>query len=313
MRAKIGFAGFVCLILPVAMPTAASAQNSDPIEEVLSIQFPGSEVIDEDRRSYDSAAFATGVGRYQEPETKIDAEGKVATVEYAAPVETAPLEIIRSYQRALEGVGFETLYDCNKTCGSLGGFTRAQGMDFVNNYDEMALLTAEREADGKRTLVSVGSTLFNWSDPANQKNQFYVRVLSTDATVREATILTADDIAKAISSDGAAAIYGLEFATGSAELQSASKPVLDQMAGYLKANPGAEILLVGHTDDQGAFGLNMSLSRDRAEAVKTALVTDYRIEASRLDAHGVGYLAPKASNASAEGKAKNRRVEMVLK
>ncbi len=69
--------------------------------------------------------------------------------------------------------------------------------------------------------------------------------------------------------------------------------------------------MVGHTANVGNLASNMTLSKQRAEAVVNALVNDHRIAAARLIANGVGPLAPVASNAAEEGRAKNRRVELV--
>ena len=87
---------------------------------------------------------------------------------------------------------------------------------------------------------------------------------------------------------------------------------LDQIATYLKADAGARLHVVGHTDSVGGFDSNLALSRRRAEAVVAALGRDYGIAASRLQPNGVASLAPVASNAAEEGRAKNRRVELVL-
>jgi outer membrane protein OmpA-like peptidoglycan-associated protein len=72
------------------------------------------------------------------------------------------------------------------------------------------------------------------------------------------------------------------------------------------------VFIVGHTDSQGAYEHNMTLSRQRAEAVAAALSSSYRIARDRLYTAGVGYLAPVGSNATDEGRALNRRVELVV-
>jgi len=84
------------------------------------------------------------------------------------------------------------------------------------------------------------------------------------------------------------------------------------MAKMLKQEPSARVYIVGHTDDTGALSHNLKLSRDRAGAVVKALVAQYGISSNRLVAEGVASFAPVASNASDQGRALNRRVEMVL-
>jgi OmpA-OmpF porin, OOP family len=80
----------------------------------------------------------------------------------------------------------------------------------------------------------------------------------------------------------------------------------------LEQESAARVYIVGHTDDKGALDHNLKLSHDRAEAVVKALVAQYGISPNRLVAEGVASFAPVASNASEQGRALNRRVEMVL-
>ena len=101
------------------------------------------------------------------------------------------------------------------------------------------------------------------------------------------------------------------FDTDRAEIKQESKPQLDEMGAYLQKNPGVAVYVVGHTDNQGKLDYNLSLSQRRAEAVVAALTGEYKIAANRLVGKGVANLTPVASNASEEGRAKNRRVELV--
>ena len=83
------------------------------------------------------------------------------------------------------------------------------------------------------------------------------------------------------------------------------------MVAALKAQPALKVLIVGHTDNVGAVDANLTLSQGRAQAVVAALVPR-GIAAGRLQGRGVANFAPLASNATEEGRARNRRVEMVL-
>jgi outer membrane protein OmpA-like peptidoglycan-associated protein len=88
-------------------------------------------------------------------------------------------------------------------------------------------------------------------------------------------------------------------------------PTIKQIAKLLKDNPKLKLLIVGHTDNQGTFIYNKKLSEGRAKSVVKLLVTKYGINADRLHPVGVSYAAPIASNNTEEGRAKNRRVELV--
>jgi len=83
------------------------------------------------------------------------------------------------------------------------------------------------------------------------------------------------------------------------------------IADYLKENSGKKFLVVGHTDNTGDFNANVTLSNERAKAVIEKLVTEHGIEQTQLIPYGVGSVSPQMSNATDEGKARNRRVELV--
>ena len=84
-----------------------------------------------------------------------------------------------------------------------------------------------------------------------------------------------------------------------------------EIAALLKAQPTLKVVIVGHTDSQGTYQYNMDLSQRRAAAVAAELTKTYGIAAARLTTAGVGYLAPLGSNATEDGRALNRRVELV--
>jgi outer membrane protein OmpA-like peptidoglycan-associated protein len=107
------------------------------------------------------------------------------------------------------------------------------------------------------------------------------------------------------------AIYGILFDTGKADLTPASGPALVEIAKLLKANAGLKVCVVGHTDMVGDLATNVTLSQARAQAVVSALVSQHGIVGSRLIPFGAGPYSPVASNKTEEGRAKNRRVELV--
>ena len=120
-----------------------------------------------------------------------------------------------------------------------------------------------------------------------------------------------DVLYDALASKGRWATQGILFATGKAELKPESRPVLKEIAGTLKDHPELKILIEGHTDNVGAPPSNLTLSDARAAAVKAALVADFAIPADRISTRGLGDTKPAVPNATAEGRAQNRRVEVV--
>src|SRR5690606_15983797 len=95
------------------------------------------------------------------------------------------------------------------------------------------------------------------------------------------------------------------------QLRAEARSNLQKVVDFVQQNPGSDVLIEGHTDSQGSANLNQALSQRRAEAVRDALVQE-GVDASRLRARGVGADRPVADNATAAGRAENRRVEIVV-
>lgn len=120
-----------------------------------------------------------------------------------------------------------------------------------------------------------------------------------------------DVLYDALATKGRWATQGILFATGKAELQPESRPVLKEIAATLKEHGDLKILIEGHTDNVGSAASNLTLSDARAAAVKAALVADFAIAADRITTKGFGDTKPSVPNATAAGRAQNRRVEIV--
>lgn len=106
-------------------------------------------------------------------------------------------------------------------------------------------------------------------------------------------------------------ISGEAFASGQSALRAEARDNLQKVIDLINANPGAPVLIEGHTDSQGSANLNQVLSQRRAEAVRDALIQK-GVDGSRLRAVGLGKDRPVADNGTAEGRARNRRVEVVV-
>ena len=118
-------------------------------------------------------------------------------------------------------------------------------------------------------------------------------------------------IEESLKKKGTAEIHGIYFDFGSDEIRSESEPVLKEIADTMTANPAWNLHIEGHTDNIGGDQYNQALSERRAAAVKVALVERYHITDSRLTTAGFGASRPKESNDTLEGRARNRRVELV--
>jgi outer membrane protein OmpA-like peptidoglycan-associated protein len=115
----------------------------------------------------------------------------------------------------------------------------------------------------------------------------------------------------ALLAKGRWATHGILFATGKADLQPESRAVLKEIAATLKKYADLKVLIEGHTDNVGSAASNLALSDARAAAVKAALVAEYGVAADRMTTKGLGDTKPTVPNATAAGRAQNRRVEIV--
>lgn len=127
----------------------------------------------------------------------------------------------------------------------------------------------------------------------------------------ETGLVSAMEIATEIQRKGHVAIYGIYFDFDKADIKPESEPAIKEIAKVLDENPKLKVHIVGHTDNVGKLDYNIELSKRRAEAVVRELLVKYKISKDRLRAFGVGSLCPVATNDTEDGRAKNRRVEVV--
>ncbi len=124
-------------------------------------------------------------------------------------------------------------------------------------------------------------------------------------------VADAKSLMRDIQAKGSASVYGIYFDFDKADIKPDSEPAIREVAKLLQENRGLKLYVVGHTDNVGSIEYNLKLSKARADAVVRELTTKYKISSDRLKAFGLGQLAPVASNKTEEGRAKNRRVELV--
>jgi outer membrane protein OmpA-like peptidoglycan-associated protein len=120
---------------------------------------------------------------------------------------------------------------------------------------------------------------------------------------------TSRDMESALAARRPVDVYGIYFGFNSATIRPQSDSMLGAIAGMMRREPSWTLTVTGHTDNVGGDASNLALSQRRAEAVKAALVSR-GVAAERLDTGGAGASAPKATNATLEGRARNRRVEL---
>lgn len=131
--------------------------------------------------------------------------------------------------------------------------------------------------------------------------------------MEQVIVVDAKSMMSDINAQGRVALYGIYFDFDKSEVKPESDPTLKEISKLLSENPKLKLYIVGHTDNVGDFSYNMKLSQSRAEAVVKVLVSKYNVDKNRLTPAGVGPLAPVTANDTEEGKAKNRRVELIKK
>ncbi len=148
-----------------------------------------------------------------------------------------------------------------------------------------------------------------WIIIENSGSYYYQTVITEQAMKQEVTA-DASSLKDELDKTGHVAVYGILFDTGKATLQPASDEPLNQVLQMLQADDSLKLMIEGHTDNVGSGPANQALSEKRAQAVRDWLVAK-GIAADRLSAKGYGSSKPLSDNGSEDGRAKNRRVELV--
>ncbi len=227
---------------------------------------------------FDQADFKDEKGK------TIKVEGRVFKVDYNMKkgfTPPSPLMVKRNYENAIKRIG--------------GGKV----------FEEEYAIWLKLEKGGKAFWVYVDS----WH--GGGKGETYgIRIVEKAAMAQE-VVADAKSLMGEIQTKGSASVYGIYFDFDKADIKPESEPAIKEIAKLLQQNKGLKLYVVGHTDNVGNIDYNLKLSKARAEAVMKELVTKHQIASQRLKAFGVGSLAPVASNKTEEGRAKNRRVELV--
>ena len=188
------------------------------------------------------------------------------------------------------------------------------GLAIVRNYENAirkvggTILQSDPQRWVNGKIVKDGQETWVQAEKAN--GAYWLRIVEKKE-MEQFIVADAAAFGNDIRTTGHAAIYGINFDTGKSTIKPESAQAIGEIAKLLIADPGLKIYVVGHTDNVGGVDSNIKLSQDRAEAVLQALVRDHGIAPARLRASGCGPFAPVSSNDTEEGRAKNRRVELV--
>jgi OOP family OmpA-OmpF porin len=322
------------------MDTDAPKASDSP----LTGRYEGSHILSQTVKAFDELTVPSGAAEGADFSStkhfsKTQAvQGKISRTIYVAPAGRSSLEVFSNFKDALTAKGFAPVFECAKeACGpsfmvlkyrwdNKESQVRGAGYQdiryhlieaaFDNMKDIRYALMKKSEPAGDSYVaiyagVHTGGSFGDFSHVLNDRVGVLVEVGEPKSMEAKMVTLKAEEISSDIVKDGRAVFYGILFDFDKADLKPESEPQLAEMAKAMKADPKLKVLIVGHTDNAGKLDYNTGLSQRRAEAVVKALAAKYGIDAKRMVARGLASLAPIATNRTDEGRAKNRRVEMV--
>jgi outer membrane protein OmpA-like peptidoglycan-associated protein len=292
---------FVLFSMAVAtLPAFADKDVPGSKDHPLVTRYPGSVIYQYVTHDFDEYKLPIGKVEKDAPKSQ-RLEGRITRIVYTNPPNRSALEIYRNYEGALKRAGLQTIFEC---AGDACGLAR---WNMTGDWADMWNGGTTRELSGKLSRAE-GTVYVNL-----HANQGWVWLDFIEPKAMQGGLVTVNAAALAgdITQSGHAAVYGIYFDTGKTDIKPESEPALAEIAKLIQQHPGLKIFVVGHTDNVGALAMNMDLSKRRAESVVRALTGTHRVPSDRLQAFGSGPLSPVASNRSEEGRAKNRRVELV--
>ena len=294
---------FPLLLLSLSLfPAAAFAQNDatgckDP---ELFNRMPGHYIERCEQSQFEMRRFPVGPLTGDTAKTA-EVEGPFRVFVYRPKDGTTPastLQIQRNFQNAIKAAGGTVEGTYPEWCK-----LRLDDSFKLGNSCTESGTTLKVTKNGKETWVFVDATAFG---KTGYREGYILYMMEREAMAQD---IVANELLDKINKDGMVALY-LNFDTGSANLQASSASQLDQIAAMLKSAPALAVEVGGHTDNVGDAAANQKLSQARAGAVVSALV-GRGIPAARLTPKGYGATSPVADNRTEDGRAKNRRVELV--
>jgi outer membrane protein OmpA-like peptidoglycan-associated protein len=306
---RIVFA-FLLLLFAVAAPPKALADAGDApgSKDYAGIgRFGGSVITGYQVKDFDAVRLQAKAFKNGKPADARRLEGRVWRIAYKTDPGPSILEVSRNFELQLGKAGFKTLLACDTD--ACGGIPFTESVDslpvpqmWVDGFD-FHYFAAVKSEGGRETYATIITSKNN--------DEVHSQLTVVQIDKMNDKMVDAAAMAKGLGDKGHIALYGIYFDTDKTTIKPQSRPTLDEIAKLLKGQPKLAVYIVGHTDSQGGYDYNMNLSRGRAQAVAADLVAHYGIDKARLKTAGVGFLAPLGSNQTEDGRALNRRTELV--
>lgn len=320
------FSLFFALILPAFLTAQGDVPGAE--DHPLLTRYPGSQIAWYQTEKYFEYDLATGpISGYRNIKEREQHAGQLYRIYYeipGSPEEVSIGEVYADYLRAFQEAGITVLNKALKPKANEFGGSQwigvALGKQQPPHSPASKLFAGTASAGGNFALMGrvdrpagpVYVAIYGERHSSKIVN-FLVDILETKDAELGKVSLDPDYLADELEARGSVSIYGIEFDFDSAKLKPSSGEVIAQIAAYLEARPQVQLFVVGHTDMTGDLAYNRKLSLDRATAVVNYLETNHNIAKGRLMPDGVAFLAPKATNGTEDGRALNRRVELVLR
>lgn len=282
----------------------------------------------------DLGSYRVPIGPWSEEGVPtLDAEGRIVREAWHVPGDATTLELLAPLREQLAADGYSTLFECEADiCGGfdfrfeteilpepdmhvdLGDFRflATRRGDAGAPADIVTVLVSRTRQTGFVQVVRVGAAAASVVAPPERPAAPAPGPAAPAAAPSGPLAPASGDLARRLEETGRTVLSDLAFETGSSRLAEGPYRSLEALAAYLRDNPDRRVTLVGHTDADGSLEANVALSRARARAVRERLVTEFGIPGSQVEADGVGYLMPLATNLTEAGRTANRRVEAVL-
>lgn len=271
----------VVLVVGLGLLLSTSAAWADEEKDIdgakdhpLVSRMPGYVISNYETKDFDvvESAYATGADSKW--------EGRTTRIGYTRMAKTKPIsmaQLERNHESAFKKAGATIL------------------------ATDPRVVVARFDKAGVRTWVEASAY--------NDGHEYSLVIVEAKTMEQEVTV-DAASLQRALNTTGKVAVYGIFFDTNKSVIKASSNPTLDEIVKLLRQNPTLQLYVVGHTDGTGSLDANLQLSAERAASVARALVSR-GIATGRLKTAGVGPYCPEAPNQTEDGRAKNRRVELV--
>lgn len=306
-----GFFG-VAMALFTGIGGAAAADVKGSADHPLLPRYEGAEIILYGTEKFIAHSLRAGPKK----DASLALEGKVTRITYRAPRDRSTFEVLKNYEAALGAAGFTTIFSCaQKACGDIPREIESDGRYMAlasgGSVSDTHYLAAKKAGAAGDVYASVYVTKNRSGGPSKDLAMAQVDVIELKPMDDKMVVVEAAAMQNDIATEGRVAVYGVLFDFDKDTIKAESRPQLDEIAKLLAGAPALKVMIVGHTDAKGTAEYNQSLSARRARAVVDLLTAEYGIASGRLTPVGVGMAAPVATNRTEEGRAKNRRVELV--